>query len=245
MKNMNGAKRCPAVAVAAVILGMGFCMAAQAQSYDDNYDYSPSYGHRIVDRSLARDPDNGIRTLKAGQAAQERRFAARADGLDQRTRALVNGRTPEAQMLRERGHVARNARTYPRRMQVLQHRYPGTAPATPRARVSVPHTRVRVSTRYARTARAAAKGAAVSAIGVTAAGWALGVRPPDAIDAAKWTAGTLARPQDTPKRVVNLGRGAVRMTGTAMRSVTHPARMVKNFSCGLSQTFGGKCRHRR
>ena len=77
MKNMNGAKRCPAVAVAAVILGMGFCMAAQAQSYDDNYDYSPSYGHRIVDRSLARDPDNGIRTLKAGQAAQERRFAAR------------------------------------------------------------------------------------------------------------------------------------------------------------------------
>lgn len=241
MKSINGAKRRSAAAVAVAILGVSFCMAAQAE----DYGYRPSYGQRIVDRSLARDPDNGIRTLKAGQAAQERRFAVRTNRLDRRTRALVNGRTPQAQMLRERGHYARNARTYPHRMQVLQHRYPGTTPATPRARASVPHARPRISSRYAQTARTAAKGAAVGAVGVTAAGWALGVRPPDAIDAAKWTAGTLARPQDTPKRVVNLGRGAVKMTGTAVRSLTRPDRMVQNFGCGLSQTFGGKCRRRR
>ncbi len=72
-----------------------------------------------VDAALAADQDNAIRTLKAGEAAQRRRHDARIRELDPETRMRVEGRTEDAEALRERGNRARHARQDIRRREMF------------------------------------------------------------------------------------------------------------------------------
>jgi len=80
-------------------------------------------------------------------------------------------------------------------------------------------------------------------------GAALGVKIPDAVDAALWTAKTLSNPAQAPKRVAALAVGAVKTTATALKTLTNPKKMAKNLGkaaksvgCGFVSLFGAKCR---
>jgi len=79
-------------------------------------------------------------------------------------------------------------------------------------------------------------------------GAALGVKIPDAVDAALWTAKTLSNPAEAPKRVAALAVGAVKTTGQALKTLTQPKKMAKNLGkaaksvgCAIASIFK-KCR---
>ena len=84
--------------------------------------------------------------------------------------------------------------------------------------------------RLGRTARGALAGGAVG----MAAGAALGVRPPDAVDAAMFAGGIVTDPKSAPRRINKAARGGVRMVGTAARTITNPKRMVNNVGSAVS-----------
>jgi hypothetical protein len=199
-----------------------------------------------VGAALASDPENAVATLKAGKAAQERRFAARMHRLEPDTQMRLNGHTSDAQALRERGNAARHVRHDPRMRQAFDERLharagsrshvTGAARAphgldfdaprrSPAARVSAdaaPSRTARGPLRPGSVARGVARGMAVGWASETA----LGMHVPDAFDAVKWSAGTLQRPQDTPKRFAQLATGAVHFTGKVATRLTRPDRMA-------------------
>ncbi len=75
-----------------------------------------------------------------------------------------------------------------------------------------------------RTVGKFAAGGAASA----AAGAALGVKVPDAVDAAMFTGKLVTDPKNAPKRLAGLATGGARMVGTAANAVTDPGRMARN-----------------
>jgi len=75
-----------------------------------------------------------------------------------------------------------------------------------------------------RTVGKFAAGGAASAV----AGAALGVKVPDAVDAAMFTGKLVTDPKNAPKRLAGLATGGARMVGTAANAVTDPGRMARN-----------------
>jgi hypothetical protein len=94
--------------------GLLACGAARADDF--------AAANAEVDAALAADQDNAIRTLKAGEAAQQRRYDARLRELDPETRMRIEGRTDDADELRERGNRARHARQDIRRREMFDRR---------------------------------------------------------------------------------------------------------------------------
>jgi hypothetical protein len=260
-----------------------------------------------VNAAMAADHDNAIRTLKAGEAAQQRRWDARMQELDPETRMRVEGRTGDAEAVRERGNHARHVRQDLRRREMfdrmldddagpggrstprndvdrLGHHpedldrlqrsgdqararrgYPtremsdladGRAPEAQElnrrgdiarrnrgiAAAGAPRAGTSAGARHtpdvdSPRARPRAGGAVAKGVaGGLVAGWAVetatGVHVPDAFDAAQWTADSLQRPQDMPRRVGELAVGAVDLTGKVATSLTRPDRMAVNLANG-------------
>ncbi len=92
--------------VAGVMAAVGVGWLASVPARADSSDIP----EREARAAIAHDPDNAIRALKAGEVAQQRRWQGQLDELDPHTRATVNGETPQAQTLRERGNAARQVR---------------------------------------------------------------------------------------------------------------------------------------
>jgi hypothetical protein len=75
-----------------------------------------------------------------------------------------------------------------------------------------------------RTVGKFAAGGAATAV----AGAALGVKVPDAVDAAMFTGKLVTDPKNAPKRLAGLATGGARMIGTAANAITDPGRMAHN-----------------
>lgn len=72
-------------------------------------------------------------------------------------------------------------------------------------------------------AKVATGGAASMAVGA-----ALGVKVPDAVDAATWSYNTLKNPKQAPKRFAKLGKDTVKTTAKAAKTLTQPKTMARN-----------------
>lgn len=102
---------------------------------------------------------------------------------------------------------------------------------------------VKTTRKTAKTARHLKKGAKIAktgrrlrtvgkiatggAVGM-AAGAALGVKVPDAVDAAMFAGKLVTDPKNAHKRLYGAAKGGVRMIGTAATTITDPSRMARN-----------------
>jgi len=75
--------------------------------------------------------------------------------------------------------------------------------------------------------RTVGKLATGGAVGMVA-GAALGVKVPDAVDAAMFAGKLVTDPKNAPKRLYGVAKGGVRMVGTAANAITDPSRMARN-----------------
>jgi hypothetical protein len=168
---------------------------------------------------LGRHPEDLDRLQRSGEQARARRGYPTREVSD-----LADGRAPEAQELNRRGDIARRNRGIVAAGAPRAGTSAGAGHTPDVASRSTPGTRPR--------AGAVAKGVA----GGLVAGWAVetatGVHVPDAFEAAQWTADSLQRPQDMPKRVGELAVGAVDLTGKVATSLTRPDRMAVNLANG-------------
>jgi hypothetical protein len=112
-------------------------------------------------------------------------------------------------------HVAGNAKTAKRGAKAAK----TTKTAAKGAKIAKTGTKLRTVGKFA-------AGGAASAV----AGAALGVKVPDAVDAAMFTGKLVTDPKNAPKRLAGLATGGARMVGTAANAVTDPGRMARNLA---------------
>ncbi|MCB2099980.1 MAG: hypothetical protein KDE22_03865 [Rhodobacterales bacterium] len=177
-----------------------------------------------------------IDTLKKGQAAQNKRFELKKAQAGPRVQRNV---AKNADTLRHRGDVAKNARKSPQIKKTL------AATATKSTKTVKTTKTVAKSAKTAKTVAKTAKTAksvtkvakTLKNVGKVAAGGGLGVMAfeavvgediPDVFDAAEWTIGTLKDPKNAGKRFKKLGQDTVAKTTRIAKTLTDPKKMVGN-----------------
>lgn len=177
---------------------------------------SPKYkAYKANQHTLAKTRSGGLR-VKKGQVVPPKnaRFGATSHVAKIKSGSLrvKNGKVlpPKHARFGTTSHVAKGAKTAKR--------------GTKAAKAARTGAKVAKTGRKLRTIGKFAAGGAATAV----AGAALGVKVPDAVDAAMFTGKLITDPKNAPKRLAGAAKGGVRMIGTAADAITDPSRMARN-----------------